>query len=90
MISAFALSIVALQAARMQLIEFASFAARAIARGEAEAQVSNLIFAEDESYSLEIKNVGDLICVDVKMQKEIFWLGNIDLKERQCSRKQGL
>ena len=90
MILVLALSIMALQAARMQLIEFASFAARAIARGEAEAQVSKLISAEDQSNSMEIKNVGDLICVDVKTQKEIFWLGKIDLKERQCSRKQGL
>ena len=90
MILALALSIMALQAARMQLIEFASFAARAIARGEAEAQVSKLISAEDESYAMEVKDVGDLICVDVKAQKKIFWLGNIDLKERQCSRKQGL
>jgi hypothetical protein len=90
MVLVFALSLMGMQATRLQLIESAAIAARAIARGEPQPQVNELISAVAESNSMKVMADGDLVCVEVKVQREIFWLGRIELQERQCSRNQGL
>jgi hypothetical protein len=91
----FSLSVLALQASRIGLVELAAQGSRALARGESEELVSQLLresqLGEKASFRVSYKELS--ICVEVVQTAEIGGLGGvfpIELSEIQCSRKGGL
>lgn len=87
---AFGISLMAIQAARIQLIEFSALASRAIARGESDFEVKQMFLDQNHSASMDIKYENELVCVSIRDEKKIFWLGTITIDERQCARISGL
>lgn len=90
MILAFGVSLISIQASRVQLIEFAALASRALARGETEAELHQLFADQNRSVTFDVVQETDFICVSFHIDKKIFWLGSIHLNESQCSRISGL
>ena len=91
----FALAVLALQTSRIALVELAAEGSRALARGESEQLVSELIVQSGLRSSTYFESsFTDLsICVEVVQKHEIGALGAsfpIELKELQCARKGGL
>ena len=90
-----ALSVLSLQASRIALVEVAAEASRALARGESEQLVSQLLvdyeLGDNSSFQ---SSFGDLaVCVEVAQIHQILALGGlfpIEVKEVQCARKGGL
>lgn len=87
---ALALSLIAFQAHRLQLTELAAMASRAIARGETEPQVRGMLLVENSPVVMQVEQLDQLICVNLKIEKHILWLGKVDILERHCARNQGL
>jgi hypothetical protein len=90
-----ALSVLSLQASRIALVEFAAEGARALARGESEQLVSQLLADYELGANTSFQsNFSDLaICLEVAQIDEIQALGGlfpIEVKEVQCARKGGL
>lgn len=85
----------ALQIERMKLVDVAASAARALARGEPEVEVKNLIeqlapSALGTGFQLRVEE--DILCVRLVRSVAIPGLGGqlFDLTETQCARKVGL
>lgn len=85
-----AVSVVSIQSSRIQLISLAAIAAREASRGATEEDVRAVIKSNSFVPKMELFDSQEFICVDLILTKTIFWLGAIDLSERQCSRKHGL
>ena len=91
----FALSVLAMQTSRVGLVELAAEGARALARGESEAIVEQLIEGVGLGSQIASKtSYSDLsVCLELVQLKEIPPFGRefaIELKEIQCARKGGL
>jgi hypothetical protein len=91
----FSLSVLALQASRIGLVELAAQGSRALARGESEELVTQLLRESQvgESASFRVRYRELSICVEVVQTAEINGLGGvfpIELSETQCTRKGGL
>ncbi len=91
----FALAVLALQSSRIALVEIAAEGSRALARGESELLVSELIaeagLGSDTAFETSFSELS--ICLEVAQRHEITAFGAtfpIDLKETQCARKGGL
>lgn len=91
----FALAVLALQSSRIALVEIAAEGSRALARGESELLVSELIaqagLGFDTGFETSFSELS--ICVEVAQRHEIRAFGAtfpIELKEVQCARKGGL
>lgn len=91
----FALAVLALQSSRIALVEIAAEGSRALARGESELLVSELIsqsgLGPNTGFETSFSELS--ICVEVVQRHQITALGAtfpIDLKEVQCARKSGL
>ena len=89
------LSLLSLQASRIGLVEFAAEGARALARGESEQLVSQLLanyeLGANTSFQSSFRDLA--ICLEVAQIHEIQALGGlfpIEVKEVQCARKGGL
>jgi hypothetical protein len=89
------LAVLALQSSRIALVEIAAEGSRALARGESELLVSELIaqagFGADTAFETSVSELS--ICLEVAQRHEITAFGAtfpIDLKEVQCARKGGL
>ena len=90
-----ALSVQSLQTSRMALVELAAEGSRALARGESNSLVSDLISQSGlgPSASFEVLYQDLSVCVEVQQTHQIRALGAlvpIELKEVQCARKGGL
>ena len=90
-----ALSILSLQASRIALVEVAAEGARALARGESEQLVTQLLvdheLGPNSSFQSSFRDLA--VCVEVAQIHEIQALGGlfpIEVKEVQCARKGGL
>ena len=95
LILVFSLSVLALQANRMALIELAAEGARAIARGETEEVLKSLIqdraLTPPPQTKLEYESLS--ICLVLSQNVKLPILGNFldfPVLERQCARKSGL
>jgi hypothetical protein len=91
----FALAVLALQSSRIALVGLAAEGSRALARGEPELVVSELIsqsgLGPNTGFETSFSELS--ICVEVVQRHQITALGAtfpIDLKEVQCARKGGL
>lgn len=90
-----AISVLSLQTSRIALVELAAEGSRALARGESEELVSQLLSESGLGSKLTFaSSYTDLsVCIEVVQKHEIKALGAslpIVLKEVQCSRKGGL
>lgn len=90
-----ALSVLSLQSSRIALVEVAAEGARALARGESEQLVYQLLVEYDLGLTTSFESsFGDLaVCVEVVQKHEIKALGGLfplELSEVQCARKGGL
>ena len=95
LILVFSLSVLALQANRMALIELAAEGSRAIARGETEDVLTGLIqdrkLSPEPQSKLEYESLS--ICLELSQNVKLPVLGNFmdfPVLERQCARKSGL
>lgn len=91
----FSLSVLAIQSSRLGLIELAAETSRALARGESEDLVRQIIAesAQGREIKLETDHTELMICVILSRNVQISALGSlipIDISERQCARKSGL
>jgi hypothetical protein len=90
-----ALSVLSLQASRIALVEVAAEGARALARGESEQLLNQLLGEFDLGVNVSFEtSFRDLaVCLEVAQKHEIQAFGGlipIELKEVQCARKGGL
>ena len=91
----FSLAVLSLETSRVSLVEVAAESSRALARGESESLVQQILQESGQGKSLTYKTVySDLsICVEVIQIANIQGLGGIfpiELNEVQCARKGGL
>jgi len=91
----FALSVLAMQTSRVGLVELAAEGSRALARGEPETIVQQLIdgVGLGNHISANISYSDLSVCLELVQLKEIAPFGrefSIELKESQCARKGGL
>jgi hypothetical protein len=91
----FALSVLAMQTSRVGLVELAAEGSRALARGESEAIIQQLIdgVSLGNHISTSISYTDLSVCLELVQLKEIAPFGrelSIELKESQCARKGGL
>ena len=89
------LSVLSLQASRIALVEVAAEGARALARGESEQLVAELLDEHELGANTSFQaSFGDqAVCVEVAQKHEIRAFGGllpIEVKEVQCARKGGL
>lgn len=98
LVIAITLGAFSLQIERMKLVDVAATAARAIARGEAEEEVQNLVIQMaqieklGERNELEFSMLEKLACVKLSKDIQLLGLGAkiFTLTESQCARKMGL
>ena len=95
LILVFSISVLAIQANRMALIELAAEGSRSVARGESEAVLSGLIRDRKLTPPPEVNWVYEelSICLELVQNVKIPLFGNflaIPVLERQCARKTGL
>ena len=90
-----ALSVLSLQASRIALVEVAAEASRALARGESEQLVAQLLvdyeLGANASFQSSFRDLA--VCVEVAQKHGIRAFGGIfpiEVKEVQCARKGGL
>ena len=86
----------ALQIERMKLVDVAATAARAAARGDDDAAVSQLVTqmlgAPANEFALEFKVKEQFVCLRLNRQMRLpsFGANLLSLSEVQCARKMGL
>lgn len=77
------------QLERMKYVSSAASAARALGRGETQAEVSELLTEVFPEASLKIEFLENYICA--RVSKSATLLGQtVEISERQCARKMGL
>jgi hypothetical protein len=79
-----------LQVERMKYVSVAASAARALGRGEAQADVQSLIAEQAPEATIEIQFLENHICAKVSKVIPVLGLQNFVVSERQCARKMGL
>lgn len=83
------LSALSVQAQRMNLIELSAIGSRALARGEGEFLVKQLLEqSRDVKYEISYEEL--MVCLKLSSAWEVFGLGSVPISEKQCSRKSGL
>jgi hypothetical protein len=79
-----------LQVERMKYVSVAASAARALGRGEPQADVQALVFEAAPEASLEVEYLENHICAQVSRKVPVLGLEVFEVSERQCARKMGL
>lgn len=79
-----------LQVERMKYVSVAASAARALGRGEAQAEVQALLFEVAPGASFDVEFLENYICAKVSRNLPVFGLPGFEVSERQCARKMGL
>lgn len=79
-----------LQVERMKYVSVAASAARALGRGETQAEVQALVFEAALGASLDVEFLENHICANVSRKLAILGLQDFEISERQCARKMGL
>jgi hypothetical protein len=79
-----------LQVERMKLVSISATAARALGRGEAEADVTFNVRAVEPFARLKVVHLENDICAEITKTIRVAALPQIDVSERQCFRKAGL
>jgi hypothetical protein len=79
-----------LQVERLKLVSAAATASRALARGEAESEIQNLIAQIAPESKLKFEYLDNFVCTRISQEFEIASLSSFEVDERQCYRKNGL
>ena len=79
-----------LQVERMKYVSVAASAARALGRGEAQAEVQALLVEVAPGASFDVEFLENHICAKVSRNLPVFGLPGFEVSERQCARKMGL
>jgi hypothetical protein len=79
-----------LQVERMKYVSVASSAARALGRGELQAEVQALVSEAAPGASLHVEFLENHICAKVSRNLPVLGLQDFEVSERQCARKMGL
>ena len=79
-----------LQVERMKYVSVAASAARALGRGETQAEVQALVSEAAPDAALEVEFLENHICAKVSRELPILGLQDFEVSERQCARKMGL
>ena len=79
-----------LQVERMKYVSVAASAARALGRGETQAEVRVLLFETAPEAAFDVEFLENHICAKVSRNLPVFGLQGFEVSERQCARKMGL
>ena len=79
-----------LQVERLKLVSAAATASRALARGESEGEIQNLIAEIAPESKLKFEYLDNFVCARISQDFKIASLSNFEVDERQCYRKSGL
>ena len=79
-----------LQLERMKFVSSAASLARALGRGEAQADVAALLAEVSPEAALEVEYLENYVCAKVYKSVSFLGMSDIEVMERQCSRKMGL
>jgi hypothetical protein len=79
-----------LQVERMKYVASAASAARALGRGETQAEVAALLTEVSPEASLEVQFLENYICARVYNSVSLLGVQDFEVSERQCARKMGL
>jgi hypothetical protein len=79
-----------LQVERMKYVASAASIARALGRGETQAEVTALLVEVSPEASLEVQFLENYICARVYKSVSLLGLQDFEVSERQCARKMGL
>jgi hypothetical protein len=79
-----------LQVERMKYVSVAASAARALGRGEPQAEVQALVLEAAPEAMFEVEVLENHICAKVARKLRVLGLQDLEVSERQCSRKMGL
>lgn len=90
LIIVFGISIMGLQNTRIQLVDLAAVASRALARGEDLDDIKVMVQEVFQAAELQTEVRNDFSCVNLTVVSKVFWIGEYKLNEQQCSRKSGL
>jgi O-succinylbenzoate synthase len=86
-----AIGAMSLQSAKLQLINVAAMVASAVARGEPDELIDQLVATAGEQVAFELEELEDSICVKLSVAMPIagIELGFLELAEKQCARASG-
>ena len=80
----------ALQTGRMSLVSLASEGARALARGEDQSLVTELIQERAMGFNLKVEYLDLSVCVELTKISKVAGILEFPVNERACARKAGL
>jgi ABC-type arginine transport system permease subunit len=91
LIMTIAVAAMSLQSAKLQLINAAAMVASAVARGEPDALIDQLVTTAGDRVTFELEELEDMICVKLSVEAPIAGLeiGFLELVEKQCARASG-
>ena len=86
-----AVAAMSLQSAKLQLINAAAMVASAVARGEPDVLIDQLVTTAGDRVTFELEELEDMICVKLSVEAPIAGLeiGFLELVEKQCARASG-
>jgi len=85
-----AMTALSLQSQRTALVEIAASGARELARGETTTTLDELLAESKLQPTISIEHRNHLVCLELRVQARLSWLGAIPVSETQCARKSGL
>jgi ABC-type arginine transport system permease subunit len=91
LIMTIAVAAMSLQSAKLQLINAAAMVASAVARGEPDALIDQLVTTAGDRVTFELEELEDMVCVKLSVEAPIAGLeiGFLELVEKQCARASG-
>jgi hypothetical protein len=90
LILVFGIQVLTLQTGRVTLISLAAETARAIARGEDQLLVAELMAERAQGLTSSVEYLDLSVCVELTKITKVAGLFELPLTERACARKSGL
>lgn len=90
LILVFGIQALAIQTGRMSMVALASEGARALARGENQSFVSELIQERSKATSMNVEYLEMSVCLELTKISKVAGILEIPVIERACARKSGL
>ena len=84
------IQVLAIQISRMSMVSLAAEGARAIARGEEESFVSDLLNERSIALLSRIEYLDLSVCLELTKNSKVAGIFEIPVVERACARKSGL
>ena len=84
------IQVLAIQTGRMSMVSLAAEGARAIARGEEESFVSDLLNERSSGLISRLEYLDLSVCLELTKNSKVAGIFEIPVVERACARKSGL